>query len=138
MADSKAQTSTPTTEEKEEAVEQQPDQRAKDKGKQTMVKPKSVGIMDLKPEDLNKPLDLIVYRKWTSRNVPVPSPTGICFILLDKKAKWVQNSHVTYAIGGTVNMNGCLLIKATHIRSKTGLSQIVDILEDAHVAKRHT
>ncbi|PWA52321.1 protein phosphatase 2C family protein [Artemisia annua] len=40
-----------------------------------------------------------------------------------------------HAIGGTVNMNGCLLIKATHIGSKTGLSQIIYILEDAHVAR---
>lgn len=39
-----------------------------------------------------------------------------------------------HAIGGTVNMNGFLLIKVTHIGSKPGLSQILEILEAAHVA----
>nr|XP_043609864.1 copper-transporting ATPase HMA4-like [Erigeron canadensis] len=38
-------------------------------------------------------------------------------------------------IGGTVNENGCLLIKATHIGSETALSQIVQIVEAAQLAR---
>ncbi|KVH92068.1 Cation-transporting P-type ATPase [Cynara cardunculus var. scolymus] len=38
-------------------------------------------------------------------------------------------------IGGTVNDNGCLLIKATHIGSETALSQIVQIFEAAQLAR---
>ncbi|PWA53637.1 nucleic acid-binding, OB-fold protein [Artemisia annua] len=45
-----------------------------------------VDLMDLKPDDLTKPLEIQVYRKWASRNVPDPNPTGLCFIFLDKRA----------------------------------------------------
>lgn len=38
-------------------------------------------------------------------------------------------------IGGTVNENGCLLVKATHVGSDTALSQIVQLVEQAHLAK---
>lgn len=38
-------------------------------------------------------------------------------------------------ICGTVNENGCLLIKATHIGSETALSQIVQIVEAAQLAR---
>ncbi|KAJ0793113.1 putative translocase [Helianthus annuus] len=38
-------------------------------------------------------------------------------------------------IGGTVNENGCLLIKVTHIGSETALSQIVQIVEAAQLAR---
>ncbi|KAI3822873.1 hypothetical protein L1987_10472 [Smallanthus sonchifolius] len=38
-------------------------------------------------------------------------------------------------IGGTVNENGCLLIKATHVGSETALSQIVQIVEAAQLAR---
>ncbi|PWA85485.1 nucleic acid-binding, OB-fold protein [Artemisia annua] len=85
MDSTKAQTSTQKAEEKYDTVEQEAHESAKQKGKQIMVEPDTVDIMNLKPQDLNKPLDLKVYRKWTSRNIPDPSPTGICFILLDKK-----------------------------------------------------
>ncbi|PWA64669.1 helitron helicase-like domain-containing protein [Artemisia annua] len=49
-----------------------------------------VDIMNLKAGDLGKPLDLKVYRKWISKNIPDPSPTGICFMLLDKKGGAIQ------------------------------------------------
>ncbi|CAH1420413.1 unnamed protein product [Lactuca virosa] len=38
-------------------------------------------------------------------------------------------------ISGTVNENGCLLIKATHVGSETALSQIVQIVEAAQLAR---
>ncbi|KAK4492398.1 hypothetical protein RD792_003203, partial [Penstemon davidsonii] len=38
-------------------------------------------------------------------------------------------------IGGTVNENGCVLIKATHVGSETALSQIVQLVEAAQLAK---
>lgn len=38
-------------------------------------------------------------------------------------------------IGGTVNENGCLLVKATHVGSETALSQIVQIVEAAQLAR---
>ncbi|GKD94435.1 copper-transporting ATPase HMA4-like protein [Tanacetum coccineum] len=37
-------------------------------------------------------------------------------------------------IGGTVNENGCLLIKATHVGSKNALLQIVQMIEAAQLA----
>ena len=85
MADTRAQTSTPQSEEQQQTPHQRSDESAKDKGKQVMVEPQNVALMNLKPEDLDKPLDLKVYRKWLSKNILDPSPTGICFILVDKK-----------------------------------------------------
>ncbi|XP_075508881.1 copper-transporting ATPase HMA4-like isoform X2 [Primulina tabacum] len=38
-------------------------------------------------------------------------------------------------IGGTVNENGCVIIQATHIGSDTALSQIVQLIEAAQLAK---
>ncbi|XP_073050097.1 copper-transporting ATPase HMA4-like isoform X3 [Primulina eburnea] len=38
-------------------------------------------------------------------------------------------------IGGTVNENGCVIIQATHIGSDTALSQIVQLVEAAQLAK---
>ena len=56
-----------------------------DKGKGILLEEDVTDVMNLKPEDLAKPLELKVYRKWSSRNVPDPNPTGLCFILLDKQ-----------------------------------------------------
>ncbi|XP_052201746.1 copper-transporting ATPase HMA4-like isoform X2 [Diospyros lotus] len=38
-------------------------------------------------------------------------------------------------IGGTVNENGCLLVKATHVGPETALSQIVQLVEVAQLAR---
>ena len=60
-------------------------QRLADKGKAPLVEADELDLMDIKPADLDKPIEVRVYRKWISRNVPDPNPTGLCFILLDKK-----------------------------------------------------
>ena len=87
MADIATESATQTEEQLRHDTERQTDERAKDKGKQVMVEPEYVDVMNLKPEDLSKPLDLKVYRKWTSKNIPDPTPTGIAFILLDRKVR---------------------------------------------------
>lgn len=69
----------------------QSDQHSKDKGKGILLEEDVTEVMNLKPQDLARPLELKVYRKWTSINVPDPNPTGLCFILLDK-----QVSHVRF------------------------------------------
>ncbi|KAL9234770.1 hypothetical protein vseg_009599 [Gypsophila vaccaria] len=38
-------------------------------------------------------------------------------------------------IGGTVNDNGCIVVKATHVGSETALSQIVQLVEAAQLAR---
>ncbi|KAA8528102.1 hypothetical protein F0562_035029 [Nyssa sinensis] len=38
-------------------------------------------------------------------------------------------------IGGTFNENGCLMVKATHVGSETALSQIVQLVEAAQLAR---
>ena len=38
-------------------------------------------------------------------------------------------------IGGTVNENGCLLVKVTHVGTETALCQIVQLVEAAQLAK---
>ncbi|KAF5447817.1 hypothetical protein F2P56_033338 [Juglans regia] len=38
-------------------------------------------------------------------------------------------------IGGTMNENGCILVKATHVGSETALSQIVQLVEAAQLAR---
>ncbi|KAM7272818.1 hypothetical protein ACFE04_027482 [Oxalis oulophora] len=38
-------------------------------------------------------------------------------------------------IGGTVNENGCILVKATHVGPETALSQIVQLVEAAQMAR---
>lgn len=45
---------------------------------------------------------------------------------------WIYHEQV---IGGTVNENGCLLVKATHVGAETALSQIVQIVEAAQLSR---
>ena len=85
MADSQAEGSTPPSEEQKKALKQDAEAQAKAKGKQIVVEEEDIDVMNLSPSDFGKPLDLKVYRKWISKNIPDPTPTGICFMLLDKK-----------------------------------------------------
>ena len=66
------------------------DQRSTDKGKGILVERDITDVMSLTPDDVTKPLELKVYRKWASRNVPDPNPTGLCFMLLDKQVLHTQ------------------------------------------------
>ena len=54
-----------------------------------MFEPEVVDITDIKPDLLEKVLEVKVYRKWISINVPDSNPTGLCFILLDKKVMYL-------------------------------------------------
>ncbi|PWA57673.1 nucleic acid-binding, OB-fold protein [Artemisia annua] len=90
MADAQAQSSTPLSQQEQDILQKQNEDRARAKGKQVVVEQEIIDIMNLKPEDLGKPLDLKVYRKWISKNIPDPSPTGICFMLLDKQGGAIQ------------------------------------------------
>ena len=38
-------------------------------------------------------------------------------------------------IGGTVNENGCLFVKTTHVGSDTTLSRIVQLVESAQLSR---
>ena len=44
--------------------------RSKDKRKGILLEEDVTDVLNLKPEDLTRPLELKVYRKWASRNVP--------------------------------------------------------------------
>ncbi|PWA86495.1 hypothetical protein CTI12_AA140740 [Artemisia annua] len=65
-------------------------ERSKEKGKAPMVEKEELNLMDIKPTDLDKPIEVKIYRKWFSRNVPDPNPTGLCFILLDRMGSAIQ------------------------------------------------
>lgn len=55
--------------------------------------------------------------------------------MITGEARPVAKEPGDKVIGGTVNENGCLLIKATHVGSETALSQIVQLVEAAQLAR---
>ncbi|XP_059314532.1 copper-transporting ATPase HMA4-like [Lycium ferocissimum] len=55
--------------------------------------------------------------------------------MITGEARPVSKMPGDKVIGGTVNDNGCVLIKATHIGSETALSQIVQLVEAAQLAR---
>ncbi|PWA94498.1 helitron helicase-like domain-containing protein [Artemisia annua] len=65
-------------------------QQSHDKGKGILIEEEVADLRNLKPHDLNKPLEIKVFKKWASRNVPDPNPTCLCFILLDKQGGAIQ------------------------------------------------
>ncbi|PWA59799.1 helitron helicase-like domain-containing protein [Artemisia annua] len=90
-------------------------QRSLDKGKGIMVEEETVDIMNLKPQDLGKPLEIKVFKKWASKNVPDPNPTGLCFIFLDKKGGAVQANVQIWDMrdfDSKLQVNGCYRIQA--------------------------
>ncbi|KAI6669541.1 hypothetical protein NL676_004426 [Syzygium grande] len=56
-------------------------------------------------------------------------------IIPGSKATPVAKRPGDKVIGGTMNENGCLLVKATHVGSETALSQIVQLVEAAQLAR---
>lgn len=89
MSSSTAQASQPP-DGKDVTQEQKDLQRSAEKGKAPVIEVEETDLMDLKAKDMEKPLEVKVYRKWTSRNVPDPNPTGLCFMLLDRKGSAIQ------------------------------------------------
>ncbi|GAB2277008.1 Copper-transporting ATPase hma4 [Dionaea muscipula] len=55
--------------------------------------------------------------------------------MITGEAKPVTKRPGDKVIGGTVNENGCVLVKATHVGSETALSQIVQLVEAAQLAR---
>ncbi|XP_008798771.2 copper-transporting ATPase HMA4-like isoform X2 [Phoenix dactylifera] len=55
--------------------------------------------------------------------------------MITGEAKAIAKRPGDKVIGGTVNENGCILVKATHVGSDTALSQIVQLVEAAQLAR---
>ncbi|KAG1326746.1 hypothetical protein COCNU_01G006800 [Cocos nucifera] len=55
--------------------------------------------------------------------------------MITGEAKPIAKRPGDKVIGGTVNENGCILVKATHVGSETALSQIVQLVEAAQLAR---
>ncbi|CAJ1949577.1 unnamed protein product [Sphenostylis stenocarpa] len=55
--------------------------------------------------------------------------------MITGEARPVDKSPGDKVISGTINENGCLLVNATHVGSDTALSQIVQLVEAAQLAK---
>ncbi|PWA53249.1 nucleic acid-binding, OB-fold protein [Artemisia annua] len=65
-------------------------QRSAEKGKAPAVEYEELDLMDIKPTDMDKPIEVRVYRRWTSKNIPDPNPTGLCYILLARRGSAIQ------------------------------------------------
>ncbi|KAI4304828.1 hypothetical protein MLD38_040293 [Melastoma candidum] len=55
--------------------------------------------------------------------------------MITGEARPISKKPGDKVIGGTVNENGCILVKATHVGSETALSQIVQLVEAAQLAR---
>ncbi|CAL5423880.1 unnamed protein product [Camellia sinensis] len=55
--------------------------------------------------------------------------------MITGEAKPIAKRPGDKVIGGTMNENGCLLVKATHVGPETALSQIVQLVEAAQLAR---
>ena len=55
--------------------------------------------------------------------------------MITGEARPVAKRSGDKVIGGTMNENGLLLVKVTHVGSETALSQIVQLVEAAQMAR---
>lgn len=55
--------------------------------------------------------------------------------MITGEAKPIAKRSGDKVIGGTVNENGCVVVKATHVGSETALSQIVQLVEAAQLSR---
>ncbi|WVZ77486.1 hypothetical protein U9M48_025345 [Paspalum notatum var. saurae] len=55
--------------------------------------------------------------------------------MITGEARPISKKPGDRVIGGTVNDNGCIIVKATHVGSETALSQIVQLVEAAQLAR---
>ncbi|XP_065866620.1 copper-transporting ATPase HMA4-like [Euphorbia lathyris] len=55
--------------------------------------------------------------------------------MITGEAKPIAKKPGDKVIGATMNENGCLLVKATHVGAETALSQIVELVEAAQLAR---
>lgn len=60
----------------------------KGKGKMIVAPTEGIDIADINPSIPNQIIEVKAYRKWVSKNVPDPNPTGLCFILLDRRVRF--------------------------------------------------
>ncbi|PWA88207.1 helitron helicase-like domain-containing protein [Artemisia annua] len=95
-------------------AEEQALQRSAEKGKAPAVEQEELDLMDIKPTDLDKPIEVRAYRRWTSKNVPDPNPTGLCYILLDRKGSAIQANVQLWDMRlfeGRLQVGGCYKIE---------------------------
>ncbi|GJT11731.1 nucleic acid-binding, OB-fold protein [Tanacetum coccineum] len=72
------------------ATTSNPQKIAEIKGKMIAVEPEVTSVANLRPTDCNKTIEVIVYRKWTSKHVQTRQPTKFCCILMDKQSTPIQ------------------------------------------------
>ena len=65
----------------------------KGKAIMTLDEPEISDVSDIKPAESEKAIEVKVYRKWMSRNVPDPNPKGLCLILLDRRVSQYTLPH---------------------------------------------
>ncbi|GKB29302.1 DNA helicase, partial [Tanacetum coccineum] len=61
-----------------------------DKGKLPLVEATPVSLGELTPTDINKTIEVRVYRKWIAKNVKTQDESNFCTILLDKQGNAIQ------------------------------------------------
>ncbi|GJV48552.1 DNA helicase [Tanacetum coccineum] len=61
-----------------------------DKGKLPLVEATPVSLGELTPTDINKTIEVRVYRKWIAKNVKTQDASNFCAILLDKQGNAIQ------------------------------------------------
>ncbi|GKD12307.1 DNA helicase [Tanacetum coccineum] len=61
-----------------------------DKRKMILMQPKITNISELSSTNYNKTIEVVVYRKWTSKTTKTRTPTKFCCILIEKQGTPIQ------------------------------------------------